>query len=368
LLAACNAAPQAEPAGPAAPNQAQVPAPATAEPLPAASKATIRPVSPNLVAQVAAAGWKLDLVASQLPPAEGQYQPTGEEPNFIEYAYAGGALRLYVSPEGGQIFAILVDVSDPAWAGFADLSSSGDWIVTASGPYRVISRSAPVDVDAFATLRSRTWTLPELRALLGEPSYRQHIHGVGGPLYTYVPQGLSFFPADALGTFYLMDPRRPPWQDHSRPRPAFADYQRDFAAGLSGVANALTATLDQAKSAMADGKPSPRGEYRVALVHRGGYWGDWLYIGRPGLAEVRINPTYTVAGYAWLDQHEVVYVTGIPLREGFPVSVIDVVTGTQRVVAYLPCPEGMVWPKIGVIGPGRLWYEFEAAARRELFL
>jgi hypothetical protein len=150
--------------------------------------------------------------------------------------------------------------------------------------------------------------------------------------------------------------------------PTFYEYRRDYAGGLSAVGRKLAATLAGAKTAMTQGRPSPDGRYRVANVHRGGYWGDWLYIQRPGKAEVRVNPTYSVQAYEWLDDHRLVYVTGLPLGERYPVTVIDVETGRQGAAAVLPCPAGRTLQGFGVVNSGQLWYQLDDGVRREVLV
>src|SRR6266849_2018328 len=84
-----------------------------------------KPPQPNVLNQLNAARWRMAPARRVLPPVQLAHKEISESGHFMEYAFEGGALRLYVSlAASDDIFAVLVDTRLPRYAKFAQLASS----------------------------------------------------------------------------------------------------------------------------------------------------------------------------------------------------------------------------------------------------
>lgn len=149
---------------------------------------------PAILKKIIAAHWKLANARAALPPVQVVHKEQLETQDWIEYAYDGGALRLYVSPgpKGGDIFGVLVDTRNPRYKNFVHPFFAEHYAVYHHGSYAVVLPLRPVSQQVFDTMKSRRWTEQELETQLGGPSYHWHLHGIGWWGLTLVPQGLSF--------------------------------------------------------------------------------------------------------------------------------------------------------------------------------
>ena len=135
---------------------------------------------PAPLKRIAAANWRLASARPALPPVELVHHEALETQDFIEYAFGGGALRLFVSArrKGGDIFAMLVDTHEPRYADFAQLVPTARYGTYTGGTYVVVVPVRPLSHELFDKLKARRWTENELEQRLGSPSYRWHVHGI----------------------------------------------------------------------------------------------------------------------------------------------------------------------------------------------
>src|SRR5437870_1237768 len=91
-----------------------------------AADTVVEAKEPALLKTLAAARWRLASARAALPPVQLVHTEALEMQNYIQYAFDGGALRLCVSPgrKGGDIFALLVDTSEPRYQNFVRLGST----------------------------------------------------------------------------------------------------------------------------------------------------------------------------------------------------------------------------------------------------
>jgi hypothetical protein len=327
MLVACSFKGGGKVTAPPTPAPAPTPAPVVTTPVPA-------PGGTQLLDQLAAAGWRLD--ALTLPAVEQRYQDqSGENPDYRQLAYQGGALRLYVAPGGQDVFALVVDTADQNYAAFAQLQDGQGYRVYQDGNLVAVVRSNPADPSKFT---GRSWTLTDLQAQLGAPSYSYHLHGVGDYVYVYAPQGLVF-----QGTPGSAVP-----QDGTA---TAENVQR-------GLAKSLTGDLKLVAGALAKGKRSADGSATAGLMARGGYWDNWIVVKPAGKAEQRYQTGYFVQDYFWLDDHRIVYAE--MMNPTF--YVIDINTGSRAAGAKV---EGEV-QAFGVDTPGKVWYKGPDGARHEV--
>ncbi|MCL6522787.1 MAG: hypothetical protein K6U79_10530 [Firmicutes bacterium] len=266
---------------------------------------------------LAGGGWSWSKVKGLLPPVEASYQDRTEGEDFVELAASGGALRLYLSEDRSRVLALLADTSDPRYAGLARLGAGRGpgYAVWKADPLVVVVADRPLSRQAFAALVGRTWSPAELEARLGAPSFRSYVHGLGATLLTFLPQGLRFAGGPAFELESASEqgwpngPLRPGQSVTVGPR-TYADYLAMRGRVQSQFARDRFQEVEQVRAALARGLPSPGGRYRAALLNGGVYWEQWILVGRPGQAELRLQAGYFVGGLAWLDDRTLVYDTG----------------------------------------------------------
>lgn len=327
---------------PAQPPSGQIPpAPAPTQQTPPQAKQPLAPKyepvpplptnAPALLKAIDAAGWKLSGVRPSLPPQEGAYSDrSGENPSYKQYAFSGGALRLYAG--GDSIFAVLVDTNRSEYAAFKQVAGA-----TQLGHYAVVARQSPLTADTYSALGAGARSLDELKAALGAPSYGYHLHGIGTMVYDWVPQALSF--------------EGPPSELKLISRGTPGEFWK-------GVAGMLAGDLNGIEAALSKGKPSPDGRYVAGQLSLGGYWDNWIVIRAAGKAEQRYQADYFIVDYHWLDDHTVIYCEGSTFRA------IDVSTGETRIAANV---QGFV-RSFGVAGPNKIWYAGDDKVKHELTL
>src|SRR5262249_42842066 len=116
--------------------------------------------------------WKLDRARPQLPPVQVVHEKHLETQDWIEHAYDGGKLRLFVSAgDKNDIFAVLVDTRDPKYASFAQPFFAEHYAVFHHAPYAVVVPVHPVSQEQFTKLKAKLWTEEGVRQQLGVPSY-----------------------------------------------------------------------------------------------------------------------------------------------------------------------------------------------------
>lgn len=335
-------APPAEPAAQApaeapakAPDRAAAPAPVDPSP------ATTYPATPPVVAdaakfigQIQEAQWDLERLQVLLPPAEASYHnKSGEEPTYREYAYDGGALRLFEGAGKESLFAVLIDTGRPGYEAFRDMKPLPGMQVELLGPYVVIIRAA--EGDAPPALKAKIVNIEALEPTIGRPTFGYHLHGVGTYMYFYVPEGVqlhgSLTDAEVVGK-------------------SGADLRRSVAAMLVGDVDAFARGPKV-------GRTSPDGKRWAAKIAFGGYWNNWIIVRTPGQAEQRYQADYFIEDYLWLDDHRILFVES--MSSAF--TVIDVNARSMR-----PVPVSGSISEFGPAGAGRFWYKDHEGKIRDI--
>jgi len=323
---------------------------------------------------VIAARWQFAAARPSLPPVQLVHKEALEIQDFIEYAFDGGALWLYVSPgpAGGDIFALLVNTRGPRYASFRQLVSTEHYTTYHDGPYAVVLPLRPVSKQVFDKLKAKQRTADELQQQLGAPSYSWHIHGVGLLGLTYVPQGLSFIGEPTAPVAYQLhaaaaeeewnkrqdaDGGLPPFQSL-----AHLDYLGLQSECRDAFAKELVSQREQFDQALAHGKRSPDGRFVVGManIEGLGYSGE-LVIQETGKPERRYTGAWFThdKDYLWLNSRVIVFKTYGAEGEDF--YTIDAVTGTRKLAAHVPhemerSPSRHA-TQFGISGPQRFWYK-----------
>ena len=308
-----------------------------------------------------------------------------ESHDFIQYAFDGGVLRLYVSrgPSGGDIFALLVDTHARRYADFAQLAPNQRYTVYHHDAYVLVVPLRPVSQELFDQLKARQSSEEELQQYLGAPSYRWHVHGVGNWGLTYVPQGLSFVGdwarpgAAVMYQVFARDIGAQCRKEHDccdlPPLASLSelDYGKLQLDWLETVASEIFGEREQIDQALANGKRSPGGRFVAAPLNIEGRW----YLGEIVIREMG-KPEHRYAGasgtqdsdYFWLNSRVCVFKESGAGGEAF--HGIDAATGGQQVVTVLSYQNDPDPPHhatdVGVSGPHQFWYKTADGEKHEV--
>lgn len=149
---------------------------------------------PAILKTIIAAHWRVPDTREFFPAVLDVHEEKLETQDWIDYTYDGGGFHLYVSPgpNGGDIFAVLVDTRVPRYHDFATPAFAEHYAAYHRGPYVVVVPVHPVSQKLFEELKTKRWTEAELRQEIGTASYHAHAHGGGYFHLHYIPQGLEF--------------------------------------------------------------------------------------------------------------------------------------------------------------------------------
>lgn len=333
---------------------------------------------PAVLKAIIAAHWRLETARAALPPVQVIHNEHLEIEDWIEHAYDGGALRLYVSPgpNGGDIFAVLVGTREPRYGNFAQLTSTEQCTIYHRGPYVVVVPVHPVSQKLFDTLKAKRWTEEELQQQLGAFSYHWHVHGVGWLGLTYVPQGLSFtgdsegrnspvmyqvHDEDAEAEMGMKGATLPPPELLSK-----LDYAKLQRKEREEFADRLFNQRDTIDQALARGKRSADGRFVVGTVNIVGLRSTTeVAIRETGRPEQRSYPGAAIIQdhQYWLNAHTVVYEVESDAGDKFGWNTIDALTGEITDIAGR---HDTVATDFGVSGPDRFWYKSADGEKREV--
>ncbi|HWI51203.1 MAG TPA: hypothetical protein VNT01_03560 [Symbiobacteriaceae bacterium] len=332
-------APQAEPAPPAAPAPVppalppEVPPPALV--YPSTPPAAGAPAA--FVTRVDQAGWDLTKVQALLPSAEEMYRNrSGEEPGYRQFAYDGGALRLFAAAKSDTVFAIVADAGRPGHEAFRQLKTQPGFLVLQGESYTTIVRTTQAGLPEIPPAQS----LAELERRLGPPTYQYHLHGVGSYVYMYVPEGLMF-----VGS---------PTQVKPGDKSGSALQE---GVGAMVASDAKTFTVG-AKS----GRTSADGRWWAGKLALGGYWNNWIVVRTPGRAEQRYQASYFIQEFFWLDDHRLVY-GEMQIGKEYAIHVIDAAAATHAEIKVQPTGH---LSAMGPAGAGKVWYMGDDGIRHEV--
>lgn len=299
--------------------------------------------APALIKRLAKADWKFASIKTTLPALESSYvDQSGENPEYLTYAYSQGDLRLYVSPNG-TVFALLVGPTFAEYKAFESLQPGQGYAVHKVEGFVMVSRFTPVSTQELAHLEAASWTPAQLEQGLGAPTYRLHHHGIGSYTYVWFPQQLAFYGYDTL----------------TLQESIVEAYQTNSDALAEGFARALVSELRYLDAILAKGKASPNQQVRAGIVARGGYWDNWVIVKPIGKAELRFQADYFLLDYLFIDDQTLIYVD-----RNSDLYAIHLNTGKQEIVTHV---KGHV-SKFGLAGGRRIWYETDTKERYELDL
>lgn len=325
----------------------------------------------ELVRRADSGDWEFTAVTRRLPVAAAVHDAPLEIHDWIEHAYDGGGLRLYVSRSGHRLIAVLADTRAPAFRDAADVAASPRHSVHVVPPYVVVVPRRPVARAVFETVRSGTWDAHELRQRLGPAGYTNHVHGLGFLFLEWVAEGLSFVSdGGSADPFYLWDWTAPLTGEEMAPLPpgttlAYDSYLDVVDERHRKLAALLVGERRQIELALAAGKPSPDDRFVVAPVNLGGTYNTAeTAVMERGKPERRFRAGHFTDGddYAWLDDQTVLWRVDDSLSVRF--STLDAVTGRREVVITIP--HAPIRPAFGVSAPGRFWYVDADGERREV--
>jgi len=291
-----------------------------------------------IVRAVEAVDWRFDAVHTSLPPVDAVYDRPLEVEDWREYAYDGGALRVYVSRDGGRIIALLGDTSRPPYEQLKELELSARYDVVTVSQYAIVVPIRPIDEKLFEQVKAKSWTPAHLAERLGPPSYQHHVHGAGWMFLEWVPQALSFVEDPAApGSFYLCD-----WtvdvdefgQPSRATHLAYADYREHVHAGAAALARKIADDRETIAKGLSAGARSPDGRLVAAAVDLGVNTPD-IAIGERGRAERRHPAHYFVSNVTWLDEGTVLYRVDDPVGE-VDFYTLDAAAGRSHRVVHLP--------------------------------
>ena len=314
--------------------------------------------------------WKFTEVTRRLLAAATVHDAPVEVHDWIEHAYDGGALRLYVSRSGHRLIAVLADTRARAFRNAADVATSPRHSLQVVPPFVVVVPHRPVARAAFESLRVGTWAAPELRRRLGPASYANHVHGVGSLFLEWVAEGLSLVSEGGTSErFYLWDWTAPIGEEVEPLPPgtmlSYESYLEVVEERHRKLAALLAGERRQIELAIAAGKPSPDDRFVVAPVNLGGSYNtaETVVVER-GKPERRFPAGHFTDrdDYAWLDERTVLWRVDDSVWIKF--STLDAPTGRREVVITIP--HTPIRPTFGVSAPGRFWYVDADGGRREV--
>lgn len=268
---------------------------------------------PALMQCITSAEWKMSKARKCLPEPQVVQPEELETQDYIQYAYNGGALRLYVNSVSEwwqkrskksatlteDVFAVLVDTRVVEFRKFLQASNTPEYVIYQDSPYTVIIRQQSVDAELFKVLKSQMWNIDELKKHLGPPSFHWHAHGIGYYGIDYVPQGLTFV-GGLPDPLQIVDPSQL-GMDYP-PLSALAELQyeklRDKA--RARFAHHAASQQKQIEAALEEGVRSPDGQFTIAPINLGGAANDQQLIIRKGQQPER---RYGI-GYSWTDRND----------------------------------------------------------------
>lgn len=267
-----------------------------------------------------------------LSEPDATYQTTnGENSDYFEYAFNAGSLRIYASAYDGRVFGLFADLSKYPW--LKQASSSERDIVYKLKNYCIMVPRNPIEPDTFTMIKSRSLKVDTIEKIMGKPSYRAHIHGIGHYVVSYLPEGLCFIGGPNMdSTFtlypYLID--NPDITDLAALTKfnyslEYADYINNQNEMIKEFAVQKIEELMKAERALEQGIVSPNKELTAGYLSDGGYWEQWIVIKDKNRPEVRVNAEYFIEDYKWLNNETLLYVT--MMGQFFSV---DAKTGRQK--------------------------------------
>lgn len=338
----------------------------------------------SIIAAFQEARWRFAIARRALPRVEAVQNETLEVEDWREYAYEGGALRAYVSRDGGNVIAVLADASVTRYADFRQLRDTDAYTVNIAEPSVIVIPMRPVGRSLFDRLKSKTWSVQELTRLLGPPSYRDHIHGIGWMFLEYVPQGLTFVDDSNhrpdYDWFYLWDWRPKQERDTpdaddddmlDAPRGDKVPYE-SYRARLRDVArkfgDRLAAERREIRNALAGGLESPGGRFVVAPINLGGsYNNQQTLVAERARPERRYHAEYFTAqkDYRWLDARTILYEVAQPTGD-VQFYTLDAITGAKAKAFEVSGNSPLRVREFGVSGRSRFWYTTSDAIKHEI--
>lgn len=258
--------------------------------------------------------WDFRIISRILPSPDVKYKTiNGENNNYVEYAYNSGALRVFVSPYNNDVFAFMIDTSKLDYKNYLIKSDSYD--SHRINNYLIVCHKKKVSEDTFYLLKKQELDLSMLDQLIGSPSCRSHIHGLGNEIFSYVPLGLEFQTTNNDNTVILT----PSFLDSGllgeesgvllakNQKLTYGDYSKNISKSITEFALFLINKQISIDNAIKQGKKSLDGNYTIGLLEEGGYWDNWIIVKPRGKAEYRVNADYFISGYQWLDDNTILY-------------------------------------------------------------
>jgi hypothetical protein len=298
--------------------------------------------------------WQLRAVRTALPAVQLAHDDLLEWQILRQYAFDGGALRLYISrgSSGGEIFAALTDTRVPAYRGFADLGSTEAYAVYRDGPYALVLPTDPVSAKTFVMLKARQWLFADLHRLLGAPSVHWHIHGVGYSGFDYIPQGLSFILDQEGATDPGLYQLNAGVGDDLPSLDSLAglDYAEMQRAIRNAFANEILCQREEIDHELANGTSSPNGHFIAAPINLGGLANTQeVAIRERGKPEWRYPaPHFIESDCLWLGDRTVVFKIGVPQDSIYS---LDISSGASREIVSSDKVR-----EFGISGRDELWY------------
>lgn len=341
-----------------------------------------KPQEPAVLKKIIAAHWRLANARAALPAVQLVHKETLEIQDWVEHAFDGGALRLYVSPGNrDDIFAILVDTREPRYGSFAKLTSTQGYAVYHHYAYTAVLPLRPVPQKLFDTLKAKEWTENELEEQLGAPSYHWHVHGVGWSGLTFVPQGLEFIGNHTSHSQDIYQVFTSEWEkqhENSLELPPleflsqldYAKLQREDRAGFAGR---LVGQRQEIEHALESGAQSADGRFAVGDVYLAA-WGHEVVIRERNKPEQRyLYAINAELSFRFLNDRTILMKTKVWGYDSF--STMDALTGTETPIAETqyqgpadlpdPSPDHEV-TDFGVSGPDRFWYKAQDGQTHEV--
>ncbi len=340
---------------------------------------------PAVLKKIIASHWHLENARPALPPVQVIHEERVFTQDWIEYAFEGGALRLFLSRESkpAEIFAVLVDIHHAKYSDFTTLISTDRYAVYHHDPYVLVLPVRPISPTQFNRLKGRRWTEKELRKEIG-PASNDSCEGCfnGGPgrylHLLFVPQGLSFESEDTNGSGSVAEYQLEGTEgDDGPPLPPltalstleYGQLQRKI---RDGFAKMLFDEREYVESTLAKGMRSPDGRFVVGDVDFSEAYNDAdVVIGERNMPERYYRAAYFAVGpYRWLDGETVAFeVCGATEQ----LYTLDAVTGDMNLVADIDGwdPHTMTANSVvdfGASGPHTFWYKTEDGQKHEVNL
>ncbi len=281
------------------------------------------------------AKWRFPAVKQSLPPVQVVNVHRLEVHDWREYAYAGGALRVYVNRDGDDVIAVLADTTRPPYDGLKQLRPSNRRDVRAIGRWAIAIPIEPIDRKLFDVLKSKSWTKADLRKRLGPPSYSFHVHGSGQTFLEHVRQGLTFVDGDPDAPnpddwYYLANPAAD-YDEYGQPQHSrdlgYETYEQYLHQRSGFLAETIARNMQLITEALAKGKSSPHGRFVAAYVNVGDSYNNGQTAIRERGKPERLYPSpESPEDYSWVDDRTLTYCGN---WGGEVCHLIDAVTGRK---------------------------------------